>query len=81
MKSWEMGRTLWIIEFKDGSKSRYYSTLTALCADPNNKDIGASKSKLQKMDFDTIEEYSNEKCTIKKSVMRTTSQTLKFQIT
>lgn len=70
-----VGRDLWVITFKDGSETRYYSTLTALCT-MNKATIGISKFTLDRHDFD-VKEFSNSKCTIKKTVMQNTKQALK----
>lgn len=72
------GKTLWIITFKDGSETRYYSTLTALCT-MNKESIGISKFTLDRYDFNA-KGFSNSKCSIKKAIMQNTKQALKTSL-
>lgn len=53
---------------KINKSNRYYGSLSALCKD--NKDLMASKSKLDKWDFN--ESFENGLCVIIKSTMKTT---------
>lgn len=64
-------RRLFHLQIKSNNSHRYYGSLSALCND--NADLGVSKFTLDRFDFEK-EYYENERCIIRKSVMKTTSQ-------
>ena len=64
-------RRLFHLYQKSDNSHKYYGSLSALCND--NADLGVSKFTLDRFDFDA-NYFENEKCIIRKSVMKTTSQ-------
>ncbi|HEV8053077.1 MAG TPA: hypothetical protein VGP47_11335 [Parachlamydiaceae bacterium] len=63
-------RRIFHLENKTDKRHSYYGSLSALCND--NLDLGVSKFKLDRYNFDMP--FENENYIIRKSFMKTTSQ-------